>query len=550
MFKPTATYRIQFHKGFTFKNLVQILPYLEELGVKTIYASPIFAAAPGSTHGYDVVDPNQINPEIGTEAELIALSKVLKQKGISWLQDIVPNHMAFHSHNAWLMDVLEKWDQSPYFNFFDLNFPTQSTDKRLMVPFLGEDLTEAIDQQKLQLGIKNEKCCFLYGESFWPLNQNSLQLIGNDLGAEKIRAKLPAINQNPQLIHDLADAQYYRLCQWQETDSQLNYRRFFTVNGLICLNIQHEVAFETYHQYIFDLVRRGIFQGLRVDHIDGLADPQGYLERLRSEVGSSTYIVVEKILASDEQLPQNWPVEGTTGYDFLYIVNNLLTNRDAEKKFNQLYREITQKKIKAKEQVILKKRAILDQHMQGELDHLVTLFGSLHLVDKKDLKSLPKDALKLALADFLVHFPVYRSYPEQFPLQDGDRKIVKAIFEKLASGPATDLLADVFLSNRHTENDALLTFFRRCMQFSGPLMAKGVEDTLMYTYNRFIGHAEVGDAPDAFGLSVASFHQKMELRLANWPHTMNATATHDTKRGEDVRARLNVLSDIPEDWEK
>jgi malto-oligosyltrehalose synthase/4-alpha-glucanotransferase len=572
MANPTATYRIQFHKDFTFKDLDQQVPYLKELGVQTLYASPIFAAVPGSTHGYDSINPHQINPEIGTEEELIKVARKLQQNGIEWLQDIVPNHMAYHSANAWLMDVLANWDQSPYFDFFDINFPSKLSDPRLMVPFLGEDLASAIANHSIQLQSKEENLFLVNGDNFWPINSSSYaivsksytslavfqDLVKNQSELKKLTIRLEEINQDAKILQEIADAQYYRLCHWQETEKALNYRRFFTVNGLICLNIQHQHVFDTYHQYILKLLKDNVFQGLRIDHIDGLSDPTTYLQRLRDAVGPDVYIVVEKILGADEKMPQHWPMEGNTGYDFLAMVNNLFTNREAEKSFNKLYREVIQKPLKVAEQIIVKKEAILYEHMQGELDHLVQLFHTLQLADQKQLKALPKDSLKTAIGDFLIYCPVYRFYGNQFPLTGSEKNAVQHIFDQIpkteAQIPAFNLLASILLGKPKDDNDSqqekILQFYQRCMQFSGPLMAKGVEDTLMYTYNRFIGHTEVGDAPDAFGLSIPKFHQKMIDRRANWPLSMNGTSTHDTKRGEDVRARLNVLTDIPERWRK
>lgn len=564
MSNPSNTYRIQFHKEFTFKDLDQIIPYLKELGVQTIYASPIFAATPGSTHGYDVVNPHQINPEIGTEEELFAIAQKLKALGISWLQDIVPNHMAYHSNNAWLMDVLENWKDSPFFNVFDINFPTPSADQRLMVPFLGEELAAAISDQKIRLEVKNDKIYLCYADHFWPLNAAGYLLVNSDHpdaesfrkwikkagNVRSLQAKLDTINKNSIRLQEVIDAQYYRPCFWRETEQALNYRRFFTVNGLICLNIQYDDVFELYHQYIFKLLEKGVFQGLRIDHVDGLADPGAYLNTLRKAVGPDIYIVVEKILALDEQMPKEWPVQGNTGYDFLAIVNNLFTNRRAEKTFNKLYQEVTYKKLRVADQILLKKRAILYEHMQGELAHLVQLFSDLQLADAKVLRSLPENALAHAIGEFLIHCPVYRFYGNQFPLPQAEQKAIRCIFERADQSGAGKLLEVMLLSPPKSKMQAALTFYQRCMQFSGPLMAKGVEDTLMYTYNRFIGHTEVGDAPDAFGLSVPEFHQKMTDRALKWPLSMNGTSTHDTKRGEDVRARLNVLTDLPEHWRK
>ncbi|EDM36695.1 candidate a-glycosidase, possible maltooligosyl trehalose synthase, Glycoside Hydrolase Family 13 protein [Pedobacter sp. BAL39] len=547
MFKPRSTYRIQFHQDFNFEDFERIIPYLQELGVDTIYASPIFQAVPGSMHGYDITNVQRINPEIGTERQLLSISKKLKASGINWVQDIVPNHMAFHPANEWLMDVLEQWDHSPYRNFFDIRFPNGLTDSRLMVPFLGESLEKAVEKGLLKISHKNRKPYLSYYDSYWPLNQAGITLL-NAVSAD--------VNLDPQRILDIARVQHYRLCAWQETDHQINFRRFFTVNGLICLNIQNDEVFEACHAYIFSLMKKGIFQGLRIDHIDGLYDPGAYLYKLRQAVGEHPYIVVEKILEKEEELPANWPVQGTTGYDFLALLNNLFTNVDAERPLTKMYKNVTGKSLEVNREILKKKRFILDTHMQGELDNLCRLFMELDLYQPEELDDDRSELIRKAIAAFLIYCPVYRFYDYGFPLKGEELKALQLMLEELAKEeslrPAGNLLKKIFLEDPiHGSADKrknLALFYQRCMQFSGPLMAKGVEDTLMYTYNRFAGHNEVGDAQDLFGITTGVFHEKMIKRQRFWPLSMNGTATHDTKRGEDIRARLNVLTDLPDEW--
>jgi len=545
MYKPKSTYRIQFNKDFNFKSFDQIIPYLKNLGIETLYASPIFEASPGSTHGYDVVNPLKINPEIGTEKELLAISKKLRAAGISWLQDIVPNHMAFHSNNAWLMDVLKNGEKSKYAVFFDIDYA-----EKLMVPFLREDLEDAISNLTVQVTKTDQDYVLSYGESNWPINLEGFSFIK--------KYSLKEINKNPDYLKKLVDLQYYRLCNWQETDKRINYRRFFTVNSLICLNIQNSVVFETYHKYIFQLIEKGIFQGLRIDHIDGLYDPKVYLDQLRKHVGDDIYVVVEKILARNEEMPAEWKAQGSTGYDFLAMSNNLFTNKAAEKPFNQLYQEVTGKKQDPAKLMHEKKTAILYQHMHGELDNLFNLFVNSNLVDHKRINSVGEEKIKQALGEMLIQMPVYRYYNYTFPLSPDDvskiNDLLRPVIKNLRLQEAGKLLEEVFLTNPNKKdiayNQKMQAFYQRCMQFTGPLMAKGVEDTLMFTYNRFVGHSEVGDAADAFGVSIEEFHENMIRRQLNWPLSMNGSSTHDTKRGEDVRARLNVLTDIPERWAK
>jgi len=595
MNNPISTYRLQFHKEFTFQDFEKIIPYLKKLGIGTIYASPIFHSVPGSTHGYDGLNPHQINPEIGNEIQLRALSRELKEEGIAWLQDIVPNHMAFHPDNQWLSDVLEKGRQSVYAPFFDILWDSP----QVMAPFLGSSLDDAVKNGELSLCYKDGRLAVSYFESCYPLNfhaylhilsqvehQNEaikklviqlkemhqvedpkqyseqwhefrLQLASlfhNQDIKKAIDTQLDAISNNPENLLALMADQHYRLCHWQETDSKINFRRFFTVNGLICLNMQDDQVFDHFHAYIKQLTDEGIFQGLRVDHIDGLYDPGKYLNKLRQLAGDTTYTVVEKILEPGEQLPK-WPVQGNTGYDFLAIVNNLFTNAENQKEFTRFYEKLTGNSDSIHQQTHDKKAFILKNHMQGELENLCQLFLGLGLAEEVD--TVNSSNLKDTLGEFLVHTPVYRYYGNQFPLNDTEQQDIANILKQIKKHRG-DLIEEILLLENallqkpllgnYQYNANIQKFYQRLMQFTGPLMAKGVEDTLMYTCNRFIGHNEVGDSPEAFGLNTEEFHKIMSARQRDWPLSLNGTSTHDTKRGEDVRARLNVLSDLPNDW--
>jgi len=551
MHKPVSTYRIQFHKGFNFQDFKKIIPYLYKLGVQTIYASPIFEASPGSMHGYDTVNPHRINPEIGTEAELKEIAETLSTLNMGWIQDIVPNHMAYHQQNLWLMDVLEKGSASTYLNYFDINWVGQDYEP-VMAPFLGSDLNNVIEQGEITIVKRDTVYKLDYQGTLWPLNadaQQSIQEMDN----------LEALNTDKSFLLELANNQFYRLCSWQETDHKINYRRFFTVNNLICMNMQYAEVFDDYHAYIIDLVNQNIFQGLRIDHIDGLYDPGAYLKRLRAAVGEDTYIVVEKILEDGEELPVHWPIQGTTGYEFLAAMNNIFTNGDAEDDFSSFYEKISPVKQSIAEQIYEKKRTFLDNHMGGELSNLCTLFYELELGTADRSKHPEPEGLKKVLGEFLVHCPIYRFYGMHFPLKGEQKKELEHIFKLLGRLKTLDrtallLLHQLFFKEEIPDTqvfqDKITKFFKRCMQFSGPLMAKGVEDTLMYTYNRFVGNNEVGDSPDGFGITVQTFHEKMLERQKYWPLSLNASATHDTKRGEDVRARLNVLTDVSKKWIK
>jgi malto-oligosyltrehalose synthase/4-alpha-glucanotransferase len=523
MFNPVSTYRIQFHAGFTFNDFRKLIPYFYQLGVKTIYASPIFTAVPGSMHGYDSINPIQINPEIGSIAELKLIAKELASLKMGWIQDIVPNHMAYDHRNPWLMDVLKKGEDSNYRNHFDIISKDLATEP-LMAPFLGASLEEEIANEKFSLVKQKEEWFLKYGESYWPLKADT-NLEGS--------------------IREIADQQFYRLCFYQESNKRINYRRFFTVNSLICLNMQLKAVFDDFHILIKELVDQNIFQGLRIDHIDGLFDPLKYLENLRSLCGEDIYIVAEKILEPGEVLPSEWPIQGTTGYDYLGLANQLYTNKQAEKKFNNFYESLTENNTAIEEQIHEKKRKILKNAMQGELENLFQFLLKIMPEGSERLEDKDSEVFKNIISELLIGCPVYRFYGNAYPLPQEEIDALEKMFAALEKDKeqhrAVQLIKKALLYDH-------LSFYQRLMQFSGPLMAKGVEDTLMYTYNRYIGNNEVGDSPAVFGLEVADFHDAILSRAQSWPLTMNSTATHDTKRGEDARARLSILTDLKGEW--
>ncbi|RYZ19750.1 MAG: malto-oligosyltrehalose synthase, partial [Chitinophagaceae bacterium] len=571
--------------------------YFIGLGVKTIYASPIFTATPGSTHGYDALNPHEINPEIGTLAQLRSISARLREAGIGWLQDIVPNHMAYDTRNPWLRDVLEKGRQSVYASFFDVTWNDAVAAGHIMAPFLGKPLESAVRDGEIVLVESEGRLHLEYFGSRYPLRLSSYEavlhraegteavkqwlqqaaelqatedatqfatrfeelmqqlagLLKNAVVRKDLDASVAAVNENKDALLAIANDQVYRLCHWQETDGNINYRRFFTVNGLICLNMQEEQVFTAFHERIRQLVEEGIFQGVRVDHVDGLYDPATYLERLRSLLGPECYIVVEKILELHEELPQGWPVEGTTGYEFLAQVNQLLTNPAGEEAFTRYYYSLVPDHRTVAQQVRDKKAHILYRHMGGELENLYQVLMQLLLPD--DYAQMRTEDLKTAVAELLIHMPVYRYYGNHQPFDEAETSHLHDAFEQArASRPdlasALGLLEHTLLHREEDEVRAgkILHLYKRLMQLSGPLMAKGVEDTLMYTFFRFIGHNEVGDAPAQFGWKPAELHAVFRERQAEWPLALNASSTHDTKRGEDVRARLQALSALPEQW--
>lgn len=600
---PSSTYRLQLSPKFKLKDVRKQLAYLDELGISTIYAAPFFKAKTGSEHGYDVAEAHQIGPEIGTMEEFEQLTQELKKHNMGWLQDIVPNHMAFHPENVWLMDVLEKGQKSDYFNFFDINFSHPDFKGKVMVPFLGEPLNDILDQQQLKITLTEKGFLLNYFDNVYPaslpvytelldqlLYQSSQDEFHDELqekvnhlkqiaASDKIvmplwdqiksnlfksieehqkkdmQQVLDAINNDKQKLQELLEMQFYTLCHWQETEKRINYRRFFTVNELICLSMEKQDVFDKYHEFIKQLCDQNLVQGLRVDHVDGLFDPDTYLEHLRALAGEDMYLVVEKILEGEENLPENWPIQGNSGYDFLAWVSNLYTDSTGEKKLTQLYKKLVPRAAADYEKLVFEKKMfILKDQMPGELDNLYRLLQETDLLTSEYDETQWKSALGVLLASF----PVYRIYAREFPLSELANEVIEEAFKEAhkrapeAKGQFKHFRSLFEVSDQDSEKrqQDKLYFVMRSQQFTGPLAAKGVEDTTFYNYNRLLSLNEVGNSPELFNLRRRDFHELMQYKLETYPHSINATATHDTKRGEGSRMRLEVLSELPDEWEE
>lgn len=593
---PASTYRLQLNKGFTFGHLKEIIPYLHELGVTTIYAAPVFSASAGSMHGYDVVDPHTINPEIGTEDELKEISALLEARGMTWLQDIVPNHMAFDTRNWRLMDVLERGSHSPFYNYFDIDWEYHDPDfkDKLMVPFLGKPFDECLEAGEIKLTVSDDGIFIQYFETSYPasitvyaalheklisnsagkwtddllilietrLKESSTQTwlkarrdlfaacVSDKIISAEIQRWVDSINGDKYKLKDLLGKQFYALMYWKDTEHKLNYRRFFTVNSLICLAMESDAVFDEYHQYIYSLYTKKYINGLRIDHIDGLQNPSAYVKKLRQLFGDDCYIIAEKILESKEEIPEHWSLEGTSGYEFLSIVNQLFTDRYGASKLVGFYHSLVPQKLTYDELVLQNKKMILDEHMGGELENLSYYFAKLGLQG-----GLTHEQVEHTLSALMLSWPVYRIYPERIPLSGTNLELLNEAFARAYHlSPALthelNYFRDLFTLEdaQHPLAKNIIRFMKRMMQFTGPLTAKGVEDTTFYIYSPLISHVEVGDTPTTMGISVTSFHRRMARRMQLNPQSLNATATHDTKRGEDARMRLNLLSEHPDQW--
>jgi len=620
---PTATYRVQFNADFGFAQARDIADYLAELGISTVYASPIFRAKRGSSHGYDVVDTNSLNPDLGTDQEFDALIKVLKKYGIGWIQDFVPNHMAFDGENEKLMDVLENGEHSKYYNFFDVewNHFDEGLRNRLLAPFLGRHYGESLDAGEIALRYNDNGFHIHYYDLNLPLKIGSYSLILTHelselikkMGDEnpaliKFHSIMHSLNTLPSLQTDLTGRdnqilfiksmlwelyttnddirnfidekisilpgdntpddnlnfldgllaeQFFRLSFWKVASEEINYRRFFNINGLICLRMENEYVFDQTHILLLKMIKDKKISGLRIDHIDGLYDPTGYLRRLRDKA-EDLFIVVEKILDVTEELPSLWAVQGTTGYEYLNYLNGIFCNENNGSSMNKLYYSFTGMKTSYEAILYEKNQLIIEKDMTGDVDSLAHLLKNISGKDRYG-NDMTLYGLKKAIIEILALFPVYRTYMRHDHCSDADRHLIQeTLIKALSLHPA--LLNELkfieqFLllefSEYHTEEDKAnwYHFISRFQQLTGPLMAKSLEDTTLYVYNRLLSLNEVGSSPDRFGTSVTAFHDFILKRSRRLPHSMNATSTHDTKRGEDVRARINVLSEMPELWE-
>ncbi len=602
---PTATYRLQFNSSFGFKDARNILGYLHNLGITDVYASPIFKAVKGSTHGYDVVDPNKLNEELGSESYFEDLMREKERLNMGWIQDIVPNHMAFDSENKMLMDVLEYGNKSRFYDFFDIawDHPDTELSGKVMVPILGRYFETALADSKIQLDIDQNGFYVKYYDHQLPLAVSTYSQIfkifisENALDDDQKRqienlanqfdeyAEMPFSEQRNEIIkkskeqlrqlsegelnscfsktidfyngensflHSLLDQQYFKLTFWKRASKNINYRRFFYLNDFISMRADKNEVFEYTHQLVLKYVKNGYFSGLRIDHIDGLSDPQRYLELLREAAGDK-YIVVEKILQEGENLPKDWPIEGTTGYEFADHVNKLFCCKDNEQYFDKLYENIAGPLPDALELVYEKKKDIIQKFMIGDVKYLTYLYEGCELVNEFETLDIQE-----SLIEIISSFGIYRTYVTFDKQNEFDKKIIREAVEfAIEKNPKLkdqiELICNILLVNIEVESDSeknIQKFIQKFQQLTSPAMAKGFEDTFLYSYNKFTSLNEVGSWPDTFGITMDQFDDFNRERFANWKRTLNATSTHDTKRGEDVRARLNVLSEMPQLWQE
>jgi (1->4)-alpha-D-glucan 1-alpha-D-glucosylmutase len=673
---PEATYRLQFHRGFTFREARDLVPYLARLGVSDCYSSPYAKARPGSMHGYDIVDHNCLNPEVGTADELAEFVSDLHFHGINQILDVVPNHMGVASdENAWWLDVLENGPGSPYAAYFDIEWMPLKPDlaNKVLLPILGDQYGKVLEDQQLVLNCEEGAFFVRYHDRRFPIATRSSVLVlrhrleelerrlqgdatslqeyqsilfsighlpsRNEISSEKvnegrrekdvIRRRLAELCRNAPILRDFiaenvcifngkrGDAssfdlldlllldQAYRLAYWRVAADEINFRRFFDINELAAICMERPEVFQATHGMILKLIAAGQIDGLRIDHPDGLYDPVAYLRRLqesrflqlcrevagtgrdpegdndraawqtleaelrdrfqalahndpRSPLVKPLYLVVEKILEPGERLPDEWPVNGTTGYDFLNSLNGLFVDRAQARSFDRIYSRFIQQHLDFQQLVYACKKLVMQASMSSEVS---VLGHQLDRISERNRwsRDFTLNSLTEAITEIIACFPVYRTYVNGKGVQERDRRFVElAVARARRRNPATsssifDFVRDILLlrfpgNADDTARNAQRRFVGKFQQVTGPVMAKAVEDSAFYIYNRLISLNEVGGDPERFGTTPASFHQQNLERQAYWPEALLATATHDTKRGEDVRARINVLSEMPEEW--
>jgi (1->4)-alpha-D-glucan 1-alpha-D-glucosylmutase len=617
---PIATYRVQLNKDFPLDQARALLPFLRKMGISHLYASPVFAARPGSMHGYDITDASRVNPEIGGDAEFEALTSELRKCGMGLLLDIVPNHMAASSENAWWMDLLENGATSAYASFFDVEWgpAADGIADKIFLPILGSPYGTALENQELTVALDAGGFFVSYYSTRLPLDPGTyLQILGEQAGQllefDEFTALLEMIHRLPEKtsmvwegvegrrrdipiikerlwtlyqsdarvkmfiaealrelngrkgdsrsfdrLDNLLDRQAYRIAWWQVARERMNYRRFFDVSDLIGIRQENEDAFAATHQTVLRWVKEGKVQGLRIDHIDGLHDPGGYLKRLAAAEQPRPYVVVEKILLGEETLCDEWPIDGTTGYDFLNVLNGVLVDEGNMPALSDTYSRFSGLSWTFAEAAYDQKRWILQHLFQGEFSALALHLALIAEADRHGRDISPWE-LRRAMIEVTACLPVYRTYVEGECLSPRERDYVEQAVRTArernpqVSERAYDFARHVLLLefppmlSAESRRDWTL-FVMRWQQLTGPITAKGVEDTAMYLYNRLISLNDVGSQAEP--VSLERFHRFNAERHQRWPGTMNATSTHDTKRSEDVRARLNVLSEMPADWDR
>ncbi len=637
---PTATYRLQFNRLFTFRDAREIVDYLDELGIGAVYASPFFQARAESMHGYDICNHNRLNPAVGSREDFLSFSEKLRSHKLGLLADFVPNHMGIgETLNGWWMDVLENGQSSEFASYFDINWEPLKRELhgKVLLPILGDQYGRVLEQGDLKIRYAQGTFTLNYFDKIFPIAPRSYGRILNsvidrlasrdasedffaelrsvvtaiqhlprrdqvapELVAERAREKevvkrrlarlgeeMPQVREaieqtlfalvgkagEPRSFDELdslIDEQAYRLSYWKTAAEEINYRRFFDINDLAAIRVEAPEVFEAVHKMTFEMIRHREITGLRIDHVDGLLDPLEYLEKLQeryremfllSKDENGLYLLVEKILMEGEQLRPDWPVHGTTGYEFTNDLIRVLIDPSAAKAFTATYGKFVEENYRLSELIYEQKQKVMRLSLASEINVLASKLDRLSEKNRW-FRDFTRNSLTTAVREVIACFPVYRTYlmPER-ETSDEDRQVIaRAVRAAVRRNPGIersifDFLGDILLMKfppniSEVERQLHIDFVLKFQQCTGPIMAKGLEDTAFYIYNRLVALNEVGGEPQEFGSSPAEFHTAIGARAALYPHSMLATSTHDTKRSEDTRARLAAISELPQEWRK
>ena len=604
---PSSTYRLQLNAAFTFHDAARAAAYLKDLGVSHVYCSPYLRAAPGSMHGYDVVDHQRVNEELGGEQGHQQFCRRLGELGMGQVLDIVPNHMAIGPKNRYWWDVLENGPSSRYATWFDIDWQSAEVklQNKVLIPVLGDQYGKVLASGQIQIEFKDGAFRVCYLEHFFPLSPRSLAIILTSAAAnarddtlgfladslsrlpspdpgdpalvqerdrdqeviysllKRLWKEQPAIltyiaqtvdgiNRDADALDEVLNQQNYRLAYWRTADQELGYRRFFDVNSLIGLRMERPHVFEATHSRVVGWLQSGVLDGVRIDHPDGLRDPKQYFERLRSRAPEA-WIIGEKILEPGESLPSDWPIDGTTGYDFMNVCNALLASGSGLRDFTRIYREFTQESAGFETVAHEKKLGVEHEALGSDVNRLASLLVEI-CESNRDQRDYTRAEIRRAIREFAACYAVYRTYAvaERNELTDQDRAQIEHALacakerRQDIDGGLFDFIGDILLLRVRGARES--EFLLRIQQFTSPVMAKGVEDTAFYCFNRMIGLNEVGGSPGRDGMTIAEFHHYCQRMQAKWPRSMTTLSTHDTKRGEDVRARLAALTEVPGRW--
>jgi len=530
LIEPSSFYRIQFSKDFKFKDAAHLIPYLSKLGIEGIYGSPIFEAF---SSGYDTLNPNHLSPDLGSTEDFDRFCALIKEHKMSFMIDIIPNHMGIKGDkNIWWLDVLQNGAASKYAKFFDINW--NMGNGKVILPILNRSYEETLQRKELQITWRG---------GGW-INYFDYHLPVNSI--ENLQENLDQINSDPTLMNQLLQNQFYKLAPWKNAGDIINYRRFFNINDLIAIRIEDADLFQVYHQLVFKLIEKGQVQGIRIDHPDGLYNPKEYFDKIRSKTGLLMW--VEKILDMNEHLPKNWKVDGTVGYEFLNTLSGAFVEKNNEKQMTQIYQDFTCDQTSFAEINYKRRKSYILQNMGSETRYLASLLARVE----------EKNNLEEACIELIASFPVYRTYiTKDNEISPEDREYVELATKeaKLKAhkiDPSTfDFISQTLLMEYKgplSKKEIGAQFAARFQQVTAPAMAKGMEDSTFYLYNRLISLNEVGNNPSNFGVSKEAFHQFNIEKLKSYPLGALSSSTHDTKLSEDARARINVLSEVPDQW--